>query len=670
MLIFKDLEGNAGGPEHTALKGLLAVGSEFMTERSPDSEVQRSGEFVTMRRRASDPVARLATIWEPPDALRRTEAGFELVTDDQPEPTGEEYVLRSAAAVAMVEPTVGGDQPFEPLAASKPATRLHRFVRLLYPGNAHALERVEDVDHATKDGKRRLFSLGDGTALVVKEFSDPGDARFFMGVNTVNASVRRARVARVDLLRVDPLEPNKAVRLMTFQVHSGLGFDPGQRAIFTQHGGDGSMYDSSRIYAMRSGVLWGRLIFPFRGDPSASYAVAEPAMAQAGSRTYLSLVAVHGLPEDSPDLQGSALTSLTCTYTTPEGTGTSKIPLPALTEVPDQFWSAVEMDLLRLAPTTLVLNVQMASQMSPGAAEPTQARLFGGRAFYWSDDNGETWVLLDTAAFLDASPSPGYGTMLARDKDTALVFSNYQTDNTVSGADFQAVAVYTLGRAGAARIGTILGSQFSAGLHAGFAGGPGGSRSFPPYISITGGGVRVRSQSGGAQRLWMQFDPQYINRKASPGVIDYPSSRAMLMVSDDGGATWARQFFPQPWPQRVGFAVAIDETTMVVPVYNARRRNPETGSLMPVLVQFYVSKDGGRTWRGTQWRLRLPSYAWVDGQLLPDSPLYEILDGRSDFNRGELFPLIVVRGDDGQPAPMNPGRPWIAHYAEKEPENG
>ena len=81
MLIHKDLKGDAGGPEHQALKGMLDVGNTFMTDRRDGSEVQRSGEFVTMRRTGGE-VVQLVSLWEPPDARRLTDGYAQAVPDD------------------------------------------------------------------------------------------------------------------------------------------------------------------------------------------------------------------------------------------------------------------------------------------------------------------------------------------------------------------------------------------------------------------------------------------------------------------------------------------------------------------------------------------------------------------------------------------------------------
>lgn len=143
----------------------------------------------------------------------------------------------------------------------------------------------------------------------------------------------------------------------------------------------------------------------------------------------------------------------------------------------------------------------------------------------------------------------------------------------------------------------------------------------------------------------------------------------MLMVSKDGGVTWERRFLPQPWPQRLGFVAAMDESTMVVPVYGPRLVNPDTGGVRPLQVKLYTSRDGDR-WRVTTFSLRLPTWAWVDGQLLPGSAGYDLSDSRTDFNRGELFPLVPLRDSNEALSPINPGRPWIADVRAKEPDNG
>ncbi|AOU99855.1 hypothetical protein [Delftia tsuruhatensis] len=173
MLIHKDLKGDAGGPEHQALKGMLDVGNTFMTDRRDGSEVQRSGEFVTLRRTGGE-VVQLVSLWEPPDARRLTDGYAQAVPDDvaPPAPGAPDAVPRVQLMASALDEQQG-PLSFSSLAASKLQTRVPRFTRVE--------TRVETADHATKNGKRRLFSLGDGTVLLVREVSAAGDTRYSRG---------------------------------------------------------------------------------------------------------------------------------------------------------------------------------------------------------------------------------------------------------------------------------------------------------------------------------------------------------------------------------------------------------------------------------------------------------------------------------------------------------
>ena len=651
MLINKELQGDAGLPEHTALKGLLDVGVEYMTSRDHVSEVQVAGQFATMRRRGGE-FLQLATLFEPPDA-RRLDAGDKVVAlgdDEEPPPLDDPTGIARTRLLSAMRDEQEGPLPFR-AARSELQSRLPRFTELD--------ERIEDVDHSTKKGKRRFFSLGDGRALLVRELSDPADTRFFMGVDKSYRSRRRRRVTGVELVPVDiETGAQRGEPLLSFSVHSGLGFDPGARAVTFTLASD-VLFDNSFVYASRAGAMWGRLFGSFRGDPSATYSVAEPAWAKEGEDSYLSLVVVHGLPEDSYDLQSSALYRLTCTRTTPNGVATSKITLPPVTNQGNHFYSAIEMDMVRLGPSTVLVNVLMASQHLPGTPDGLVLR---ARAFFWSDDNGATWSIVDTTPLADANAAPSISGFMAKDHSTALVFSDYQLDMTLTGDEAEAVAVYEMRRSGVTRIGTIAGSQFSAGLQEGVL--IGGKRVYPPYLTTGyGGGLRARDKN----LLWMQFDPRWINPSTTPVVLSYPGSRAMLMVSEDGGATWARQLLPQPWPQRVGFVVSLDTGRLAIPVYESRRT--EEGLLKPLGVTIYTSTNAVK-WSSTTWRLRLPSFTWVDGRRIQGTPAYDIDDVRHDLNRGELFPLVSIRDDQGELLPMNPGRPWIADHRKTGPTYG
>ena len=40
----------------------------------------------------------------------------------------------------------------------------------------------------------------------------------------------------------------------------------------------------------------------------------------------------------------------------------------------------------------------------------------------------------------------------------------------------------------------------------------------------------------------------------------------------------------------------------------------------------------------------------------------------TEFNRGELLPMIALRDDDGEVLPANPARPWMNDYKIGVPE--
>ena len=162
MLINKELQGDAGLPEHTALKGLLDVGVEYMTSRDHVSEVQVAGQFATMRRRGGE-FLQLATLFEPPDA-RRLDAGDKVVAlgdDEEPPPLDDPTGIARTRLLSAMRDEQEGPLPFR-AARSELQSRLPRFTELD--------ERIEDVDHSTKKGKRRFFSLGDGRALLVGSY--------------------------------------------------------------------------------------------------------------------------------------------------------------------------------------------------------------------------------------------------------------------------------------------------------------------------------------------------------------------------------------------------------------------------------------------------------------------------------------------------------------------
>lgn len=655
MLIYKDLP-DAGLPEHQALKGLLAVGSEFMVEQREDSEVRRAGEFIEMRRRPVGEGVRLCAVFESSDARRLFDDGSsQLLGDDQDRAGGYTPVRRTGLFTALIDEQQLDRGP-DIVGGFKQTVRLARYTKVE--------DRVHDVDHTAQEGRGRVWHLGDGEhLLLVRERFDADDPRFFMGVTRSGATTRRTRLSRVELVKIKADTGKSAGVLMAFETFSGLGFDPGNRAVrVVDAEGSEALYDAYSVYTGRAGHLWGRFTQAgYRMDPSASYAVAEPAW---HPDRFLSLVAVHGRAVDALRPDASILRQLSCSYTDRRGeVQTSTITFPAHPD-PAYIWSAIETELLRVSPTALLLRVLLAAVLAPGIAT---AGAHGGSfwAFFWSGDAGATWAWLDLTGISEHKglPQTAVGMMAGRNGKALLFTAN--VDLVADGWDQDMIVVHEISGAGGATLGSIDGSVFSAGLDTGTV--LEGRMRFPRYWPVAfGGGAEVRAEAGTRQALWMQFDPFGILRRPDPHIIDYPNARPMLLVSLDGGASWQRRMLPEPWPQRVGFVVSAGRGQLLVPVY-AERQADESGLLRPLQVRVHASKDGGQTWKKRPWRMTLPAMAWVDGQLLPGSRGYDITDYRYSYNRGELFPLVAVRDERGDVLPMNPGRPWIADARVKEP---
>ena len=256
-----------------------------------------------------------------------------------------------------------------------------------------------------------------------------------------------------------------------------------------------------------------------------------------------------------------------------------------------------------------------------------------------------------------------FGGMLVKDKNTLLAVSFFQQ----FGAE--QVEVHRITISGTAKIGSIPGSTFSSGLMT-----PGSGQLLVPYVPVGfGGATYLKTTEGKKKRLWMQFDPYWIYKDGMAQVLEYPASRPMLLVSDDGGLTWARRLLPTPWSFRAGFVVSIDEGTLAVPVYAARK---EPGASLRATV--YTSKNGGDTWKASDAQVGLPGDTWVDGQVVVGAQYWhpianeyrfeqDLSDSALQYNRGELLPLVALRDSDGKILPSNPARPWMAHHQFKEP---
>ena len=679
MLIFDDSNGTSDGKEKDQLQAMVAVGSEFITFNDFESTVQKSGEFARITKETSDPQPRFVLLHET----------SQTYDEDWNDYTGNELLSlspevklrkRSHLYVSEVEPSAS-DLPFRKIAGYKTHSRISRHHG---PGDTNApseLPAMHEANYTAQAGKRRLFPVGDGTLLMLREVTVDGDTRSFNDairtrVDTPQAHTKQRglRAARVEVGELNPLNGKTSAPVFSFDVHSGLGFDPTPRTFSSAARSTADMYNTTTVFGAFSGVLFGSSLnlpsvvrVPAGGDASDTYAVAEPAVAKSPEgKEYTSIVAVYPGPDDVYNPISSGPYRLTCKRTTPNGdVAYNKINFPALPHIPRHYLAARGMSLHRLTPTKVALRVNV-HLMQYGAGGSSQS-IASDAFFMWTGDNGETWTYNPvTAGFPGVFP---YGGMLVKDKDTLLAFSWYN-----EAGSSQPVQVHRINSAGTAQIATIPASVFGGGLMK-----PMGSNGWQlvPYVPTGFGGAIYRrgDDKKVTKRLWMQFDPYWGYAQDTPEVLQYPGSRPMLLVSDDGGVTWARRLLPSPWCFRVGFVVAIDSMTLAVPVSAPRKQR---GAALPVTI--YTSKDGGDTWKATGARVVLGGETHVDGQITQDGQYEDprgelafdrdLTDSALQFNRGELLPLIALRREDGKALPANPARPWMTHYKFTEPEHG
>ncbi len=679
MLTTDDSGGKADGKERDQLTAIAETGSEFITFNDFESTVQKSGEFARITKETSDPQPRFVLLHET----------SQTYDEDWNDYTGNELLSlspevklrkRSHLYVSEVEPSAG-DLPFRKIAGYKTHTRISRHHG---PGDTNApseLPAMHEANYTAQAGKRRLFPVGDGTLLMLREVTVDGDTRSFNDairtrVDTPQAHTKKRglRAARVEVVELNPLNGKTSAPVFSFDVHSGLGFDPTPRTFSSAARSTADMYNTTTVFGAFSGVLFGSSLnlpsvvrVPAGGDASDTYAVAEPAVAKSPEgKEYTSIVAVYPGSDDVYNPISSGPYRLTCKRTTPNGdVAYNKINFPALPHIPRHYLAARGMSLHRLTPTKVALRVNV-HLMQYGAGGSSQS-IASDAFFMWTGDNGETWTYNPvTAGFPGVFP---YGGMLVKDKDTLLAFSWYN-----EAGSSQPVQVHRINSAGTAQIATIPASVFGGGLMK-----PMGSNGWQlvPYVPTGFGGAIYRrgDDKKVTKRLWMQFDPYWGYAQDTPEVLQYPGSRPMLLVSDDGGVTWARRLLPSPWCFRVGFVVAIDSMTLAVPVSAPRKQR---GAALPVTI--YTSKDGGDTWKATGARVVLGGETHVDGQTTQDGQYEDprgelafdrdLTDSALQFNRGELLPLIALRREDGKALPANPARPWMTHYKFTEPEHG
>ena len=683
MLINDDSKGTSDGKERNQLQAMIAVGSEFMTYRDDESTIQKSGEFVRIEKESGNTQPRFVLLHETSITYREDNNTLHDLTGSELRSIGANVKLRKRSRLYMSEiDSTNGDLPFREIGGFKTSTRISRHRGAGQATSPRSYYGLNEANYTAQAGKRRLFAKGDGKLLMLREVNFPDDTRYFNDsmreqVNTPQPHTKKRglRAARVELVEVNPEVGATKGPIFSFDIHSGLGFDPVPRSFSDAiRLWSADMYDETTVYAAFSGVLFGSTLqipgvmrVPVGGDASDTYAVAEPAIANApDGREYTSIIAVYPASDDVYDSRSAGPYRLTCKRTTAGGgVALSKISFPPLPSLPLHYLAARGMSLHRLSPTTVALRVNV-HVMQYGVGGSIQA-VNSDAFFMWTQNNGETWTYAPvTAGFPGVFP---YGGLLVKDKKTLLAFSWFQEFGSPQ------VRVHRITSAGTAQVGTIDKAVFSDGLLT-----PGTGQLLVPYVPLGFGGAVYRvdpQDKKKKKRLWMQFDPYWIYKEGTAQALQYPSSRPMLLVSDDGGITWTRRFLPATWCFRVGFVVSIDEATLAVPVQSARKAK---GSAVGVTI--YTSKDGGDTWKATEHKVSLPGETYIDGQTIigaqyqrtppAPQPLLEqdIADTALRYNRGELLPMIALRDSDGKLLPPNPARPWMNDYKIKEPDYG
>ena len=671
MLITDNSKGTSDGKERDQLQAMLAVGSEFITYRDPESTVQKSGEFVRIEKESGESQPRFVLLHE--TSKTYDENGYGL-TGNELRNIGPNVKLRKRTQlyVADIDPSAG-DSPFRQIGAFRTNSRISRYHGRLDEAHPIAHPAMYEANYTAQAGKRRLFSVGDGRLLLVREVNRPDDTRYFMDsrrdlTEGGYTKARGLRAALVEVVEIDPVTGSDKAAIFSFQVNSGLGIDPTNKGLSASIRPTADMTNDNFVFGAFSGVMYGLSLFdestgsvPIGGDASDTYAMCEPAIAKgADGLEYVAMVAVYPAPDDVYDSRSSGPYRLTCKFTKPGGeVATGKISFPPLTLQPLHYLAARNISLHRLSPTRIVLRVLVhAMQFGAGGTTPAHS---SDSLWFWSENNGETWVRKTYA-----SGFPGlmpYGGVLTESVNSLLVFSWFWNFNAVA-----TVEVHRFTTAGTALVGSIPAATFNTGLMTT------NRQLSTPYLPIGfGGAVYRKTQEGPKKRLWMQFDPYWAYEQGNPFALTYPSSRPMLMVSDNGGTTWARRFLPAELSFSVGFVVSIDRFTLAVPVYARRKIKGD-----PVPTTIYFSKDGGDTWKPSGLKIPLPGDTFIDGDKAIGATYedsrgaikleQDMNESALEYNRGELLPMVTLRDADGKLLPSNPARPWMADYRFKEPE--
>lgn len=681
MLITDNTEGQSDGRERDTLQGMVAVGSEFMTFDDGESTVQRSSAFARYERKHEEStVARYVLLHELSQVY--TAEGV-LLGDDEYRSLNADTPMGKRLRGFLAEMADGQSERFKPMEQISGYSRIPRFNFTHYysGGDPAAGPRRKYYDlvaqnYTAQGGKRRLFSLGDGRLALIRERFSAADGRYFYGTRKDASGpytkARGVRVSTVDLALIDASTGAAKQVLMSFDVRSGTGVEIPDRVIDTSPRYTLGMIDASCVYGVYSGALWGRSLTgpddagypPVGGDPGDTYAIAQPAWVEkpgVPGAAWLSLVAVYPAADDAYNSETSGVYRLTCKRTLPDGgTATSKITIPVPSDARN-YLAPFGMVILRLTPTRIVLRMSVqAMQLGAGGAFDASANL---RMYFWSDDNGATWTHNWTGSGFPIEHH--YGGDMVLDSETVLAFSR---DNQFAG---QSISVYNVKATGTSLRSSIQANVYSAGLLAPLY----GSTYATPYMTVGFGGVvYLGAGDTKTKRIWMQLDPIWTHKASESFVLDYPGSRPMLVVSDDGGLTWQRRLLPTKWAHLAGFVVATGPGTLAVPVLSQRQSKDAAPA-----VTLYESRNGGDSWSATAYKATLPASTWADGQIVYGAQIgtgasqrfeQDVKDAPIEYNRGELLPLIALRDEDGRLLAGDPSRPWITDFRKATPSYG
>ena len=288
MQVF-DSDARASSREHDKLEGALRVGNEFMTQRSAESRIQRSGEFVRIDRNPADPVPRFCLLHESAQAWG---------TDGAPLSEGEflgtppDTKLPRRSRLFVAEMDNGAELPFLGRSGFRKASKLPR-AHGVPVGRMWSLAGMRNANYTNQEGKRRVFSLGDGRLLVVREVAAQGDARYWYGQaeevhDGWRTKERGVRAATVQLVAADATTGAELSVLMSFSIHSGLGFDVTDLEVSSYS--SEVMHTDSTVYTALAGTMFGRSPYlagvgtpSVCGDSGDTYAVAPPAFVVDGN---------------------------------------------------------------------------------------------------------------------------------------------------------------------------------------------------------------------------------------------------------------------------------------------------------------------------------------------------------------------------------------------------